>query len=113
MPIKGNELIQSFTRGLSSSLIIFWIIGIIVLFNFDKRFMIGLMLWIVVVLATVISWKDEVVGGGIFLVMGLFYFLVYPVTGLSSFGSSPFFVIGGLSMLHHYLERRDLGPDDF
>ncbi len=113
MSIKGNELIQSFVRGLSSSLIIFWIIGIIVLFNFDKRFMVGLMLWVVIVLATIISWKDELVGSGIFLFMGLIYLLASQVTVLSVFGSSPFFVIGGLSILHQYLERRSLGPDDF
>jgi len=113
LKIKGIELIQSFIRGLSSSLIIFWIIGIVVLFNFDKRFMVGLMLWVVVVLVTVISWKDELVGGGIFLVMGFIYLLVSPVTALSGIGSAPFFVIGSLSVLHFYLERRALGPDDF
>ena len=113
MRFKGIELIQSFTRGLSSSLIMFWIVGIVILFNFDKRFMVGLMLWVVLVLATVITLKDEVVGGGIFLIMGLIYLLSSSVTALSGFGSTPFFVIGGLSFLHYYLERRGLGPDDF
>ena len=113
MRFSKEEILQSFTRGLSTSLMIFWLVGITTIFNFDKPFMIGLMCWVILVLATIISWKDELIGGGVFIIFGGSYLLLATKINFTLLGSAPFFVVGLLSIFHYYLEKKRGGSDDF
>tara|TARA_Y100000310_G_C20136459_1_gene558260 strand:- start:37 stop:372 length:336 start_codon:yes stop_codon:yes gene_type:complete len=100
-------------RVLSFLLLIIWITTIVILFNFDKNFMIFLMAWVMLVLASAISLREEFIGGLIWLILAVVIILAGYRKLISSYVSIPLFIIGILYLAHYVYRSKVGGADDF
>ena len=105
--MERNKLFKWFPRWLSLFIVIYWIAAVTLSYRFDQSFMLGLSIWLILVLTTAISWKDELIGGIFFCLIGFTYLIFATSDLVSFFGAAPFFVVGGLFMHHYFYEEKN------
>lgn len=96
-------------RTFSLLIIAVWLLSITVIYGFGPYFMLGLMFWIVLVLTTIVAWKNDPFGGALFIIIGSLYLVFVMGNTLSLayiFGAVPFFITGSLFILTYFYEEK-------
>jgi hypothetical protein len=112
--------IFSWTPKIIASIVL--VIGLValIIYGSGDYFVAGIMTWTSLLLTTLIAWKNEPIGGSIFIILGSGYLLfsmskLFDLTYI--FAAAPLFVIGSLFILDYvYLGRKEEtieGVDDF
>lgn len=111
------NLLSWIPKGLSLSMIALWL-AVLVIYGLGQYLVAGIMIAIILILTTLISWRNMPIGGCIFILLGSVY-LVFSMGKLFSLlyvlASAPLFITGALFVLDYlYLEKKeDDGVDDF
>ncbi len=112
--------IFSWTPKVIASIIL--VVGLValIIYGFGDYFIAGMMAWTSLLLTTLIAWKNEPIGGSIFIVLGSCYLLfamgkLFDLTYILA--AAPLFILGGLFIFDYvYLGRKEEvieGVDDF
>lgn len=110
-----SKLVYWFPRVLALFIICLWLIAITITYNFNQFFMIGLLIALILFLATLIAWKNEPIGGIVFIILGFAYLVVAFGKSFSFttiFGSAPLFTLGLLFIGNHLYQEKKYNEED-
>lgn len=104
--------------GFSMLLILTWLMVLLVA-GLGQYLMAGIMVLVILILTTLIAWKNAPIGGGIFIILGAGYMIfsmsmIFSVTYILA--AFPLFITGSAFIVQYiYIERKEKeeGVDDF
>ena len=112
--------IFSWTPKIIASIVLVFGLVALIIYGFGEYFTAGMMAWTSLLLTTLIAWKNEPVGGSIFIILGSGYLLfamskLFDLTYI--FAAAPLFIIGSMFIIDYvYIGRKEEeteGVDDF
>jgi len=118
MKFDLSKILLWSARIFSVLVVVVWLIGLLFFYGSGNYFIIGLMIWLILILTSLIAWKSDPFGGVIFILLGSVY-LVVAMGNQFSLGlllaAAPLFITGSLFIIHYvYNERmKDKEEDDF
>lgn len=117
--IDLSKILTWLPRGLSIFLVLTWLM-VLLIYGLGQYLMAGVMVWMILVLTTAISWKNAPIGGGVFIILSSIYLVVAmnsTASGAYLFGAAPLFIVGALFIVDYlYAEKKEQeeeGVDDF
>ncbi|MEK6937659.1 MAG: hypothetical protein AABX04_01305 [Nanoarchaeota archaeon] len=105
--------------GFSITLVLTWLIILLVV-GLGQYLTAGIMVLVILILTTLIAWKNAPIGGGIFIILGAGY-MIFSMSMIFSvayiLAAFPLFITGSAFIIQYlYLERKEQeeeGVDDF
>lgn len=117
MRFSAANLIH-WTPKILSSLLVLAALGIVIFYGEGSYLIGGLIIWSILFLTTLISWKIAPIGGGMFMVFGSGY-LLFAIGSMLAFSyvllALPLYMVGGLFIADYVYQEKleDEGEDDF
>jgi len=117
--LKTGKVLLWLSRGISIFLVVAWLL-ILLLVGLGEYTKAGSMILVILILATLIAWRNAPIGGGIFIIlgagylifsMGLFFSLVYILAAFPLFLTGIFFI--AYYLYAEKKEKEEEGVDDF
>ena len=119
MKFNINRFLTWTPKALSLLLILTWLL-LMGLYGLGPYLMAGILIFLILILTFLIAWKNEPIGGGIFILLGTGYLIFSLGVGLEIsyiLFSVPFYLIGafyfGDYFYQEHQEEKIEGEDDF
>lgn len=106
------------TPKILSSLLVLAALAMVIFYGEGSYLIGGIVIWSILFITTLISWKIAPIGGGMFMVFGSGY-LLFAIGSLLAFSyvllALPLYLIGGLFIADYAYQEKleDEGEDDF
>ncbi len=116
MKLDWTSFLLWSARALALGAFLFWTV-MFFLEGLEKYLVPGILLLLALAINNFISWQNEAVGGSIFLVLGIIYFIVIAgkeISGLYFYSSATFLAPGIIFLSSYfYREKKEMEVDDF
>lgn len=106
------------TPKILSSLLVLAALAIVILYGEGGYLVGGMVIWSILFITTLISWKIAPIGGGMFMIFGSGY-LLFAIGSMMAFSyvllALPLYLVGGLFIADYVYQEKleDEGEDDF
>lgn len=101
-------------RTLSLVIILVWLVALLVIYGLGPYFILGIMLWLLIILTTAVAWKNDPFGGALFLIIGFMYLIFASGNGFSLsyiMGAAPFFITGSMFLFTYFYQEKKEAED--
>ncbi len=114
--MKITLILTWVSRALALATLIFWVV-MFILEGIDNYLVPGILLLLALIITILIGWQNEIIAGGIFIIIALIYFIIIhgkDATELYYYALIPFVVLGMAYLFtYFYSEKKEMEEDDF